>query len=85
MTHEHDLGAPVRSIIDANRYTTLGTAGDGPRRATSGSVSCRRATTTPARHHRVAVAPESVLTSLRDEAAAVERRAEALGARILPA
>lgn len=25
MTHEHDLGAPARSIIDANRYMTLGT------------------------------------------------------------
>jgi nitroimidazol reductase NimA-like FMN-containing flavoprotein (pyridoxamine 5'-phosphate oxidase superfamily) len=26
MTHEHDLGALARSIIDSNRYMTLGTA-----------------------------------------------------------
>jgi len=26
MTHEHDLGALARSVIDSNRYMTLGTA-----------------------------------------------------------
>jgi Pyridoxamine 5'-phosphate oxidase len=31
MTHEHDLGALARSIIDSNRYMTLGTADESGR------------------------------------------------------
>jgi hypothetical protein len=69
-----------------------------PRVATAllhkGSIPCNllrqqtsraRLLSRPSPGNRVAVAPEPVLTSLRDEAAAVERCAEALGARILAA